>query len=229
MANLLKADFITRAVLDIETMSWESVERKPYSGPWMLCDRAAQSAAKTAATTAGDVAGTEQSAATNERAALTPFYKSEMGAQHGFNPGQTQELLNYAGAGSGGSGATAMGEANSEAARTRNTSGFSSALDQNARDRGREMATVNAGVGAQDVMGAKALNQQGAAGMSGLYDTDTSAMLKSMGIQTGDINAQTEAGKSGWYQNMNNTIAALRGAGASGGGGSSGGGWSVSA
>jgi hypothetical protein len=39
--------------------------------------------------------------------------------------------------------------------------------------------------------------------MAGLYNTDTDAMLKAMGIQTGDINAQTEAGKSGWFQNLN--------------------------
>lgn len=208
----------TKIVFDFDGKILEH-EWFDYSGAVAFCDRAAQGAAKAAAKTAGDVATSEGDAATSERAALTPFYRSEMSAQHGFNPGQTQELLNYAGAGTGGSGATATGEANSEAARTRNTSGFSSALDQNARDRAKEMATVNAGVGAQDVMGAKALNQEGAQGMSGLYDTDTGAMLKSMGIQTGDINAQTEAGKSGWFQNTVAMINALKPSMSSGGGG----------
>jgi hypothetical protein len=221
VADLQQKDFITRAVLDIETMSWESVERTPYSGPWELCDRAAQSQAKSAANTAAGVAGTEESAATNERAALTPFYRREMGAEHGFDPTQTQELLNYAGAGTGGSGATATGEANSQAARTRNTSGFSSALDQNARDRGKEMATVNAGVGAEDVMGAKALNQEGSRGMAGLYDTDTSAMLKSMGQVAPDINAESEAGRQGWFQNTVAAINALKPGMSAGGGGTS--------
>ncbi len=198
-----------------------------YSAYEVRLDRSTQSQAKNAATTAGDVAGSEESAADAERGALTPFYRSEMSAQHGFNPGQTQELLNYAGAGVGGSGAAATGEAASEAARTRNTSGFSSSLDQNARDRAKEMGTINAGVGAEDVAGAKQLNQEGAAGMSGLYDTDTNAMLKSMGIQTGDINAETEAGKSGWFQNLTSAIGAgsqLIKALKSGGGGGGGGG-----
>lgn len=195
----------TKIVFDIDGNVVEH-EFYEYSGPVALCDRAAQNAAKKAAATAGDVAGTEESAATNERAELTPFYRSEMTAQHGFTPGQTQELLNYAGAGTGGSGATATGEAASEAARTRNTSGFSSALDQNARDRARTMATTNADIGAQDVMGAKKLNQEGASGMSGLYDTDTSSMLKSMGLQNEDINAEIKAGDSGWFQNLANGI-----------------------
>ena len=199
-----------------------------YSGPVAKCDRAAQSQASNAANTATNVAGQEESNANNAQAALTPFYRSEMDAQHGFNPGQTQELLNYAGAGAGGSGAAATGEAASTAARTRNTSGFSSALDQNARNRAQEMGTINAGVGEQDVMGAKALNQEGAKGMSGLYDTDTSAMLSSMGQVAPDINSEVNAGSHGWFQNMTGMIAALRGAGASGGQGSSGSGWSVS-
>ena len=222
----MNGNFITRAVLDMDSMLWESVERCEYDGPWALCDRAAQSAASTAAKTATGVAGNEESQATNASAALTPFYRSEMQAQHGFNPGQTQELLNYAGAGVGGSGAAATGEAASQAARTRNTSGFSSALDQNARDRAREMGTINAGVGAQDVMGAKALNQEGAQGEAGLYGTDTSAMLGAMGQVAPDINAETNAGSQGWFQNLTsginagaNLMKALKSGSGGGGGG----------
>lgn len=209
---------ITRAVLDLESLTWDSVERSPYDGPWERCDRAAQAAAKKAGEVAGNVAGQEQSAATNERGFLTPYARMEMNAKHAYDPGQTQELLNYAGAGTAGSGATALGEAQSQGARTRNTSGFSSALDQNARDRARQMSTINANIGAQDVTGAKQLNQEGARLMSGLYDTDTAAMLKAMGIQTGDINAQTEAGKSGWFQNTLAAIEALKPRGSMGGG-----------
>ena len=169
-------------------------------------DRAAQNAAKSAGAQAAGTAATEQGNANAIGAQLTPFYRQEMNAQHGFTPQQTNELLDYAGAGVAGSGAAAMGEANSQAARTRNTSGFSAALDQNARDRQAQMGQIGAGVAAQDVMGAKQLNQQGAAGMAGLYGTDTDAMLKAMGIQTGDINAETEAGKSGWFQNLTSGV-----------------------
>ena len=200
----------TRIVFDYDGRILEH-EFYDYSGPLALCDRSAQNAAKQAAGTARDTAASEQGNANAEHAQLEPFYRQEMNAQHLYNPEQTNELLNYAGSSIAGSGATAGGEAASEAARTRNTSGFSSALDQNARDRSKVMANANLGVGAQDIMGAKELNQEGAAGMSKLYGADTDAMLKSMGIQNQDIQTQIEAGKSGWFQNMNQLISTLTG------------------
>jgi hypothetical protein len=130
-----------------------------------------------------------------------------MTATHGFNPGQTEELLNYAGAGTGGAGSTSMGQAQSEAARTRNTSGFTGALDQASRNRTRAMGDINAGIGAQDVLGAKQLNQQGAAGEAGLYGTDTSAMLGAMGQVPADIAAQMAAQQHGWMQDLSGGIA----------------------
>jgi hypothetical protein len=165
-------------------------------------DRAAQGAAKTAAGTAAGTAATEGGNANAAGAALTPFYRQEMNAQHLYNPQQMNELLGAGEAGISGANATAMGQAQSEAARTRNTSGFSAALDQNARERMQQTGALGQGVAAQDVLGAKQLNQEGAKGLAGLYSTDTDAMLKAMGIETGDINAQTEAGKSGWFQNL---------------------------
>jgi hypothetical protein len=174
-------------------------------------DRAATNEAKGAAANAAGTAATEQGQANAIGAQLTPFYRSEMNAQHAFSPQQQNELLGAAAAGLGGSNATSIGQANSEAARTRNTSGFSAALDQAARDRNAAMGGVGANVAAQDVMGTQALRQQGAAGMQGLYGQDTDAMLKAMGIQTGDINAQTEAGKSGWFQNLEGGLNAVSG------------------
>lgn len=205
------ARLITKAVLDIGTLTWDSVESELYTGPWARCDRSAQSQGKTAASNAGSTAASEQGNANNAQASLTPFYKQEMNAQHLYTPDQTNELLGYAGAATGGTGATAMGEANSEAARTRNTSGFSSALDATARDRQRQLSEANLGVGAQDIMGAKQLNQEGAAGTAGLNQLDTDAMLKSMGLQNQDINTQIDAGKSGWLQSLNQTLGSVGG------------------
>ena len=202
---------ITRAVLDIESLTWDSIEYEDYDGPWELADRAASNAAKTAGKTAAGVASNEESNANSANATLSPFYRQEMTAQHAFNPAQTNELLNAAEAPLAGSGATAAGGAASEAARTRNTSGFSSSLDQNARDRQKALSNASLGVGQEDILGAKQLNQEGAAGLSGLYNTDTNAMLKAMGVQTEDINAQTQAGKSGWFQNTLNAIGTLAG------------------
>lgn len=172
-------------------------------------DRAAQSEAKSAFNEAQNVSAQEASQAAAERAQLLPFYRHEMSAQHLFNPNQTNELLNYAGEATAGSGAGAAGEAASAAARTRNTSGFTPALDENARQRAQIMSKANLGVGSEDIMGAKQLNQQGAQGMAGLEGIDTKAMLEAMGQQAPDINAQVNAGKSGWFQNMTDMIRSL--------------------
>ena len=203
MADVLQKNTVIRkVVIDIESMTVDSIERESYCGQWALCDRAAQAQAGKAAGTAGNLATEEGANANAERAQLLPFYRQEMNASHLFNPEQLNEMLNYAGAAEGGTGATAMGEAASQAARTRNTSGFSSALDQNARDRMRAMSTANLGVGNEDIMGAKKLNQEGAAGMEGLFGTDIGAQLKAMGIQNEDINSEIQAGRQGWFQNL---------------------------
>jgi hypothetical protein len=220
----------TRIVFDADNNVLER-EWYEYSGPIALCDRAAQQEAKQSYRDARDTAAQERSAADSSRAQLTPFYRQEMNAQHGFNPEQTNELLNYAGESAGGGMGTVQGEANSQMARTRNTSGFAPALDQASRDRQKLMGSANLGIGAQDIAGAKALNQAGAAGMQGMYGTDTSAMLGAMGQQAPDINAQTTAGKSGWFQNMTDAIragasliSALKPGGMGMGGGGGGGG-----
>lgn len=209
----MKIKISINPVLDIETGTWSNDSEfwiEEENLPIRL-DRAAQNEAKSAVAKAGQVADTSQGYAQQEHNALTPFYRQEMNTQHAFNPGQTNELLNYAGAGAGGANATSQGQIESEAARTRNTAGFTPALQQAARDRSRQMSESNLGVGAQDVMGAKQLNQEGAAGEAGLFGADTDTMLKSMGQQNEDINTQIKAGQSGWLQNLTNTLGAAGG------------------
>jgi hypothetical protein len=189
-----------------------------YEGPWALCDRAAQGAAKSAANTAGGLAGQQGAEAAGEEATLNPFFKQEMGAQHLFTPGQTNELLTAAGAGTGAVTGEEQAALNRNAATTNNATALTKGLQEAARDKMKAAAGTSEGIAAQDVLGAKQLNQQGAAGEQGLFGTNTDAQLKAMGLQTNDINTQLEAGKSGWLQNMNATITALT-QGAKGAGG----------
>ena len=207
-------------ILDMSTMTWsnEGEEWIDESTLPIRLDRAGQSEAKQAEQGAASTAANEQAGAAGAAAQLNPFYRSELNAQHLFNPSQANELLNAAEAPLAGTGASAMGEAASQAARTRNSSGFSAALDQNARQRAQQLGQAGLGIGAQDIMGAKELNQQGAAGLSGMYNTDTKAMLDAMGQQAPDINAQTDAGKSGWFQNVLAGMKALQGFKPGGGG-----------
>lgn len=197
-------DFIAGKPADLEVS-------EGWGGKVALCDRSATSAAKGARDTARDTAATLGSEATGEHSQLQPFFAQEMNAKHGFDPTQTNELLTAALAGSGGAAGSLKGEAELEAARTRNPSGFTKALDEAAREKMKAAAGASEGIAAQDVMGAKALNQAGASGMTGLFSHDLSGQLGAMGAENSAIGTQIEAGKSGWLQNLNSTLSTIGG------------------
>lgn len=179
-----------------------SDESFEYDGPVALADRAAQGQANKAQGAAASTGASEGSTASSLQSSLIPFYSKEMNADHAFSPDQTGELLTAAEAGAGGSTAGLEGEAEQEAARTGNTAASSGLLDEMSRNQDKASAGASEGIAAEDVAGAKQLNQEGAAGLTGLYGADTTAMLNAMGIQTGDINAEVNAGNSGWFQNV---------------------------
>jgi hypothetical protein len=84
---------------------------------------------------------------------------------------------------------------NANAARTGNATTLTKSLDEMARDRAKSAAGASEGIAGQDVMAAKQLNQQGAAGMQGLYGTNVSGQLGAMKQQNESIKeaAATEA------------------------------------
>ena len=146
-------------------------------------------AMKNAANQAGTVSGQYGAQAGSEGALLNPFLTQEMRATHGLTPGQQNEMLTAAEAGSGGAlGGLGAGIQNN-AARTNNSTGVGKTLDEMARDRSKAAAGASEGIAAQDVLGAQKLNQEGAAGMQGLYGTNTGAQLSAMKQQGSDISA----------------------------------------
>jgi hypothetical protein len=197
---------ITKAVLDMNTMQWVSVESYEYTGPVALCDRSAVNAAKGARDVAQSTAANAGGEADSEHGELAPFYSNEMSAEHLFNPGQEGTLLTASMAPLGSELGDTQHAAELQGARTRNASGFTKTLQQAQRDKDKAAAGASEGVAAQDILGAKQLNQEGAAGEMGLFGADTNKQLQSMGLETNDINAQVNAGKSGWLQNLNDTI-----------------------
>jgi hypothetical protein len=211
----------TRVVLQMTENIGEyipvSEEGFEYSGPLALADRWAQGQDKANAATAGALAGTAGTEAGKERGFLNPLYRQEATAEHLYTPGQTNEMLTAALAGGGAAAGDTAAATNRLAAETRNPSGFTKSLQEQARDRDKAAAGASEGIAAQDVMGAKGLNQAGIAGEQGLFNTDTGTQLSAMGAQQNATNAEVEAGKSGWLQNMNSTISAL-GSAASGAG-----------
>jgi hypothetical protein len=112
-----------------------------------------------------------------------------MRAQHGLTPGQQNEMLTASEAGAGGAlGGLGAGIQNN-AARTGNATGVGKTLDEMARDRSKAAAGSSEAIAAQDVGMAKQANQQGAAGMQGLYGTNVSGQLNAMKQQGQDISA----------------------------------------
>jgi hypothetical protein len=200
----------TRLTISMLTGAVLEHEFYMYDGPLALCDRAAQAAATSAGKQATATAATAGGNAAGEEAALSPFYTNEMNAKHGFDPNQTGELLTNALAGAGGSAGSVTGQAGLEAARTRNPSGFTKSLDEAARDSAKTAAGASEGIAAEDIMAAKQENQQGAAGEMGLFGENTKAQLGAMGQEAGDVNAEINAGNSGWEQQLEgglNTVA----------------------
>lgn len=176
-------------------------ESYDYFGVVAQCLRAEAGAAMDAAAQAkATAAGLGQSAA-GELGQVQPFYAREMHAEHAFDPTQLNEMLTAAGAGTGAATGAADAALQRQAASTGNAAGATKSLQELARDRMKAGAGVSEGIAGQDVAGAQQLRQEGAGGMQGLYGENLKGQLSAMGQEAGDINAATEASKTGWLQN----------------------------
>lgn len=201
-------------VLDIETGALIAHDGQyEYAGPLALCNRAAQAQSQRAADTAAQTGSTLYGEGQAERAQLYPFLTRRLTAQHALTPTQTNELLTYAGAGTGGATGAFEGEAALNAARTRNTAGYQSALNRAALGRQQALGKASEGIGQQDVNLTEKYRQDAARGLGSLYGEDTGDALKAMGINAEDIRNEIESGRSGWFQNMTSFLNSIRGAG----------------
>ena len=163
--------------------------------------RAEEGMAKNAANTAAATGATLGGEAAGELSSLSPFYSREMQAEHSLDPTQTNEMLTAAGAGIGGATGAAQAGLERQAATTGNAAGQAKSLQELARDKMKAGAGVSEDIASQDVLGAQKLRQEGAAGEAGLYGENLKGQLDAMGQVSGDVNAATNASKTGWLQN----------------------------
>jgi hypothetical protein len=170
------------------------------------CLRQEEGEANAAEQQASQTAGTLGTEAGSELGTLSPFFSREMQAKHAYDPTQINELLTSAGAGTGAATGDMATNLKRQAAVTGNAAGTTKALEEAYRDRMKANAGVSEGVAAQDVQGAKQLNQAGASGMSGLYGENLKGQLAAMGQESSDINAATDASKTGWLQNAEGMV-----------------------
>lgn len=174
--------------------------------------RSAVGQAKSAADTAANTGARLGSEASGISSNLTPFLTSELQHPQGYSQGDTSAMLAAGLGGAGGSASGITGLADKEAATSRNAGGFQSAIADAARQRDKAAAGSSEGIAAANA-GIKQTQQQDAArGLQGMYGTDTSGMLSATGQEANDINAEANANKTGWLQNMNDTLSTFTGA-----------------
>lgn len=202
----------TKITWDMNTGKVLEHEYFEYEGPVARLDRAANSQANSVYKQSLGIANQQGQEAQAEQNQVMPFFSSEMKERHGFTPDQFGEILTNEESGIGGAAAGADEEARLHAARTRNASGFTKALDENARNKMKAASGAAGSAAVQDVMKAKQDNQAGAAGIAGMAGENLSAQEKALGMESQAIQDELAADKTGWLQNMNDTITALSGA-----------------
>lgn len=150
---------------------------------------------------------------------LFPQFSAEATNPQGFGAGDLAKMNTAAQQSVGGATAGAVGEGSLRAARTRNSGGSDMALDQAVRSGQQTLSQDALGVQGENAALKEEQRQAGLSGLSSLYGTNTSAMLSALGLGNQSVQAGTQAGQSGWFQNMTGLISSLAGAGKTAGGG----------
>lgn len=172
--------------------------------------RSAVNQAANAANTAGNVAAGYGANASTISSQLVPFETRQLTNPAGYSQQDIGAMLTQGLAGAGGATSGIQGLAGKMGMTTRNPMGFSAALDAASRNRAKAAAGVGEGIAARNA-GVKLQQQNEAANTLGrLYGTDVGAQAENLRNQTGDINAQTNASNSGWFQNLTGMMKALR-------------------
>ena len=165
-----------------------------------------------AANTASSTGAGYGSSAAGISANLLPFLTRELQNPEGYTQQQTGSMLNAAEAGAGGSTAGLTTEANLADARNRNSGGFSGGLDAAAREKDKALSGVSSGIASSNANLQQQQKQDAASGLQGMYNTDTSAQLKAMGLIPEDINASSNAyGKGDWASDLGKLTGAVGG------------------
>lgn len=213
------------------TFEWDDTQEKfvlvSHRGQYLSdaslrFDRGVQKQASNLGQQAGSAAGGAQANASQLYSSIVPGLEREAQTPQGFTPEQLNNQLVASQQAVGGGNAALQGEGRLAALRTRTAGGFTPALDEAARAKGRQLST-NA-VGIQNANARLGLQRQQSAQeqLESLYHGNLSAMLQAMGLQNQDLNTQLKGGQSGWLQNTDETLAALGGLGKGVGGAAAG-------
>jgi len=154
--------------------------------------------ASNAANTASNVGAGYGANASSVNSQLLPFLTRELNNPQGYSQQQQGAQLANAEAGAGGATAGLTTEANLASARNRNSGGFSGALDQAAREKGKTLSGLSTGIASKSADLQQQNQQSAASGLSNMYGQDTSAQLKAMGLVPEDVKASSDANSAPW-------------------------------
>ena len=151
---------------------------------------------------------------------LTPFLTEEMLHPTGYGQQGLSAMTAAAEGGAGGATSGLTGQAEQRAAASRNAGGYQAALDAAARSRSKAAAGASENIAAQNANLQQQQQQEGAAGLGGMYRTDTSGMLNAMNQQANDIKAGVAASQAGpgWMSSLGKGLGLLGAAGQVGAG-----------
>jgi hypothetical protein len=136
---------------------------------------------------------------------LTPFLTQEMLHPTGYGQQGLSAMTAAAEGGAGGATSGLTGQAMQRAAASHNTGAYGAALDAASRNRTAATANASEGIAANNANLMQQQQQEGAAGLGGLYKTDTSGMLDAMGQEANDIKVGQTQGIMG---DINQTLSA---------------------
>jgi hypothetical protein len=145
-------------------------------------------------------------AAGADSAAITPYYQRNLTNPQGYTPAQAAEMLTSSSQSLGGSEAAAFGTGNLMAARDRNAAGVASTADDVARNAMKQQSTNALGVDTASTNLANQRQADAASGLSNLYNTNTQAVLSSLGLSNAAIGQLTNANQ----QSASNWMAPLQ-------------------
>lgn len=172
-------------------------------------DRSAQAQGKQAFNTSAGTAGQYGSTAGQVGAELIPTLERDINNPTGYTPTQENNMIVRGEQGAGGATAGATGLAGLNAMRTRNSAGYSGVLDQMARTKQQQLSQNALGVANESANLAQQKRASALRELQGVYGTDVGAQLRAMALEPEDINAEVNAGKSGWLQNAEGIIKTL--------------------
>jgi hypothetical protein len=203
------ARFLLNPTFDIETGKLLSHDGEFFEEPVMLFDRGAAKNANTLETGSATTTAQATQNANQDRSSVIPGIIQAANHPQGFTPEQQNNMLVKQQEAAGGGNAAITGEGNLAALRSRTAGGYTPALSEAARAKGRTLATGALDVANRNAEVQQQQQQQARNQLLGLYGTDTSNMLHSMGIQSQDLQDQLAANRQGWLQNTEGVLDTL--------------------